>query len=168
MRHLPMDQWAVLIPDHHPGFIDWATFQANQARLDSNTRPQPHQSGGAVREGSALLQGIATCGHCGRRLHDSLSRPKLDTGLSLRRQRHRRWTRRSTVSTIGGLAIEQAVANAFLEAVTPAAVEATMLSVQQLQANRWEQSRRFSSGPRMATLLLDKTSCKVGHQTLVL
>jgi predicted DNA-binding transcriptional regulator AlpA len=37
--------------------------------------------------------------------------------------------------TIGGLAIEQAVANAFLEAVTPAAVEATMLSVQQLQAN---------------------------------
>ena len=69
MRHLPMDQWAVLIRDHHPGFIDWATFQANQARLDSNTRPMPHQAGGAVREGSALLQGIATCGHCGRRLH---------------------------------------------------------------------------------------------------
>src|SRR6185369_4611145 len=68
IRHLPMEQWAVLIQDHYPGFIDWATFQANQARLDSNTRPKPHQSGGAVREGSALLQGIATCGHCGRRL----------------------------------------------------------------------------------------------------
>src|SRR5450631_3923460 len=39
MSHLPIDQWAVLIPDHHPGFIDWATFQANHARLDSNTRP---------------------------------------------------------------------------------------------------------------------------------
>src|SRR6266480_2770423 len=63
-----MDQWAVLILDHHPGFIDWATFQTNQARLDANTRPKPHQSGGAVREGSALLQGLATCGHCGRRL----------------------------------------------------------------------------------------------------
>jgi hypothetical protein len=24
-RHLPMEQWAVLIRDHHPGFIDWAT-----------------------------------------------------------------------------------------------------------------------------------------------
>jgi DNA invertase Pin-like site-specific DNA recombinase len=68
MRHLPMDRWAVLIPDHHPGFIDWATFQANQTRLDSNTRPLRHQSGGAVREGSALLQGLATWGHCGRRL----------------------------------------------------------------------------------------------------
>jgi len=51
-----MDRWAVLIENHHPGFIDWATYQANQARLDSNTRPKPHQAGGAVREGSALLQ----------------------------------------------------------------------------------------------------------------
>jgi len=134
MRHLPIAQWAVLIPDHHPGFIDWATFPANQARLDSNTRPKPHQSGGAVREGSALLQGIATCGHCGRRL--------------LTHYRGRNSTpgyhcagkdivdgRGQYCLTIGGLAIERAVANAFLEAVTPAAVEATILSVQQLQAN---------------------------------
>ena len=69
MRHLPLEQWAVLIPNHHPGFIDWATFQSNQGRLHSNTRPRPHQGGGALREGSALLQGLATCGHCGRRLH---------------------------------------------------------------------------------------------------
>src|SRR6202051_1096019 len=34
IRHLPMEQWSVLIQDHHPGFIDWHTFQANQARLD--------------------------------------------------------------------------------------------------------------------------------------
>src|SRR6266436_3861684 len=133
-RHLPMEQWAVLIRDHPPGFIDWATFEANQARLDSNTRPKPHQSGGAVREGSALLQGLATCGHCGRRL--------------LTHYRGRNSTpgyhcagkdivdgRGQYCLTIGGLAIEQAVANAFLEAVTPAAVEATALSVQQLQSN---------------------------------
>ena len=30
-RHLPMAEWSVLLPEHHPGFIDWATFQANQA-----------------------------------------------------------------------------------------------------------------------------------------
>jgi len=36
---------------------------------------------------------------------------------------------------VGGLAIEQAVANAFLEAVTPAAVEAMRLTVEQLQSN---------------------------------
>src|SRR5207249_2112621 len=36
---------------------------------------------------------------------------------------------------VGGLAIDRAVANAFLAAVTPAAVEATLLTVQQLQSH---------------------------------
>ena len=45
VRHLPMEQWAVLIQDPHPGFIDWAAYQANQVRLDSHTRPQPRQAG---------------------------------------------------------------------------------------------------------------------------
>jgi hypothetical protein len=36
---------------------------------------------------------------------------------------------------VGGLVIEQAVADAFLEAVTPAAVEAMRLTVEQLQIN---------------------------------
>jgi DNA invertase Pin-like site-specific DNA recombinase len=134
IRHLPMDQWSVLIPDHHPGFIDWATFQINQARLDSNTRPKPHHSGGAVREGSALLQGLATCGHCGRRLHVHYRGRNSAPGYHC--------AGKDLVNgrgvyclNVGGTGIEQAVAKAFLEAVTPAAVEATMLSVQQLQLN---------------------------------
>jgi len=134
IRHLPMDQWSVLIQDHHPGFIDWVTFQANQARLDSNTRPKPHQAGGAVREGSALLQSLATCGHCGRRLHVHYRGRNSAPGYHC--------AGKDLVNgrgvyclNVGGMVIEQAVANAFLEAVTPAAVDATMLSVQQLQAN---------------------------------
>ena len=69
VRKLPRSEWQVLIPDHHPGFIDWRTYEANQDRIAQNTRPGPHKAGGAVREGSALLQGLAACGHCGRRLH---------------------------------------------------------------------------------------------------
>jgi len=134
IRHLPMEQWSVLIQDHHPGFIDWHTFQANQARLDSNTRPKPHQSGGAVREGSALLQGIARCGHCGRRLMTHYRGRNSTPGYHCA-GKDIVDGRGQYCLTIGGLAIEQAVAKAFLEAVSPAAVEATMLSVQQLQAN---------------------------------
>jgi hypothetical protein len=55
-------EWQVLIKDHHPGFIDWQTYEDNQARIAKNTRPGPHKTG-AVREGSALLQGLANCGH---------------------------------------------------------------------------------------------------------
>lgn len=67
-RALPRDQWQVLITDHHPGFIGWDTYLANQDRIAANYRPEARQAGtGAVREGSALLQGLATCGICGRR-----------------------------------------------------------------------------------------------------
>ena len=67
-RRVPITHWTVLLHDHHPGFVDWVTFEANQVRIDANVHPQPHQAGGAVREGTALLQGLAICGHCGRRL----------------------------------------------------------------------------------------------------
>jgi len=134
MRHLPMEQWSVLIRDHHPGFIDWATFEANQARLDSNTRPQPHQAGGAVKEGSALLQGLATCGHCGRRLHVHYRGRNSAPGYHCA-GKDLVQGRGVYCLTIGGTAIEKAVADAFLQAITPATIEATRLSVEQLQAN---------------------------------
>ena len=134
IRHLPMDQWSVLIQGHHPGFIDWTTFQANQERLNANIRPMPHQAGGAVREGSALLQGLATCGHCGRRLHVHYRGRNSAPGYHC--------AGKDLVNgrgvyclTTGGMAIERAVASAFLEAVTPAAVEAILLSVRQLEEN---------------------------------
>jgi DNA invertase Pin-like site-specific DNA recombinase len=133
-RHLPMDQWSVLIQDHHPGFIDWATFQANQARLDSNTRPRPHQAGGAVREGSALLQGIVTCGHCGRRLHVHYRGRNSAPGYHCA-GKDLVAGRGVYCLNVGGTVIEQVVANAFLEAITPAAIEAMRLSVEQLQSN---------------------------------
>ncbi len=55
LRRVPMSEWAVLLPEHHPGFIDWETFLANQARIDANVHPQPHQAGGG---GSHLVLGV--------------------------------------------------------------------------------------------------------------
>src|SRR6185312_11991623 len=53
IRQRDREQWPVFIRDHHAGYIDWNTFEANQKRLAQNIRPRPHQSGGAVREGAA-------------------------------------------------------------------------------------------------------------------
>src|SRR5260370_475432 len=124
----------LLHPDQARGSIDAASIQANQGRLDAITRPRPHRAGGAVREGSALLQCIASCGHCGRRLHPHYrgrnSAPGYHcSGKDLVNGRGQ------YCLTVGGMAIEQAVANAFIEAVTPAAVKATLLTVEQLHAN---------------------------------
>jgi Recombinase len=102
-RRLPRAEWEVLITDHHRGFIDWDTYQANQARIGQNIRPTAHQPGtGAVREGCALLQGLATCGVCGRKL--AVVSPLADNEITssstpdrrrmrLRRSSVRRWRR---------------------------------------------------------------------------
>jgi hypothetical protein len=75
---LPRDQWEVLIPDHHQGFIDWATFEANTARLRANSRAPRGSGGGAPREGAALLQGRLRCGKCSRLMQTGYSGTKGD------------------------------------------------------------------------------------------
>ncbi len=87
-----------------------------------------------MREGSALLQGIVTCGHCGRRLHVHYRGRNSTPGYHCS-GKNLVEGRGVYCLNVGGLAIEQAVANAFLEAVTPAAVEAMRLTVEQLQSN---------------------------------
>jgi len=134
LRHLPRSQWAVLIPNHHEGFIDWATYEANQARLGSNVHPHPHAPGGAVREGTALLQGLATCGRCGRRLHTHYRGRQTAPGYHC--------SGKDLVSgrglyclNVGGVQIDAAVTEAFLAALTPAALEATLVAARQLDAD---------------------------------
>src|ERR1700733_7724619 len=135
MRHLPRDQWSVLLPEHHAGFVDWATFEANQKRLGANTRPGPHRVGGMVREGSALLQGIGICGHCGRRLNTHYRGRNSTPGYHCAGKDIVQGRGLYCLS-VGGIGIDRAVARAFLEAVTPAAVEAMTMAVQQDRNHR--------------------------------
>lgn len=69
MIALPRDQWIALIHDAHPGYISWETFEANQAQLMSSAQAHgAERTAGPAREGTALLQGLAICGRCGRRM----------------------------------------------------------------------------------------------------
>lgn len=60
------EEWKVFLPNHHPAYISWDDYEANQ-RLLENNRTNAELSGPA-REGSALLTGILLCGKCGRRM----------------------------------------------------------------------------------------------------
>ncbi len=134
VRRLPRSEWAVLIHDHHPGFIDWETYEAIQSRVASNTRPRPHDPGGAVREGAALLQGIATCGRCGRglRVHytgRAASPGYYCTGDVIVNGRGKHCLR------VGGRQIDEAVASALLQALAPAGLEASVQAAEKLEAD---------------------------------
>jgi DNA invertase Pin-like site-specific DNA recombinase len=132
--HLPKEEWSVFLPGHHQGFIDWATFEAIQARLQTNFPAKLHQAGCALREGSALLQGLALCGNCGRRLHIAYQGTN-STPRYYCRGEERNGGRHLHCLNVGGLTIDEAVTDAFLEALTPAGVEATALAVQELESH---------------------------------
>jgi DNA invertase Pin-like site-specific DNA recombinase len=65
---LPREQWAVCLPDAHPGYISWDAYLANQAQLQANRNDYGQDRPGVVRQGQALLQGIALCSRCGRHM----------------------------------------------------------------------------------------------------
>jgi DNA invertase Pin-like site-specific DNA recombinase len=138
------EDWQVLIVEHHRGYIDWSTFEANQARIGANTRPRAHEAGGALREGCALLQSLATCGCCGRRLtvhyHGARSSPGYHcSGRELVAGRG------VTHLSVGGVQIDQAVTAAFLAAIAPAGIEASVAAAETLENDRdtaVEQFRR--------------------------
>jgi DNA invertase Pin-like site-specific DNA recombinase len=135
IKHRTRDEWPVFIRDHHTGYIDWATFEANQKRLGANIRPRPHQSGGAVREGSALLQGIAICGHCGRRLAVHYSGRYSAPGYHCAGKNIVNG-RGEYCLNIGGVQIDAAVAEAFLAALAPAGMQASLQALEQLDADQ--------------------------------
>ena len=142
IRQRDREQWPVFIRDHHAGYIDWTTFEANQKRLEQNIRPRPHQSGGAVREGAALLQGLAVCGHCGRRLavHYSgrFSAPGYHcAGKNIVNGRG------EYCLNIGGVQIDVAVAEAFLAALAPAGLEASLQAIEQFDADHEKTLAQF-------------------------
>ena len=168
-RRLPRDQWSVLIRDHHPGFIDWGTFEANRMRINTNTRPKPHRNedaadvmtdgtpGRAVREGAALLQGLALCGHCGRRLRVHYSSRNVSPGYHC--------PGKSIVEgrgqyrlNVGGSQIDAAVSDAFLTALEPAGMEAALVAAERLEADHdaaldqwpWRSSGVITKHPRLS------------------
>jgi len=81
---VPIADWAVCLQTAHPGYIGWEEFMANQRRLTDNTNRYEAGHTGAPRRGAALLQGIAICGRCGRRMSLRYTGPNGDlSGLLL-------------------------------------------------------------------------------------
>jgi DNA invertase Pin-like site-specific DNA recombinase len=131
VRRLPRSEWAVLITEHHESYIDWKTYKMNQERIGKNTRPGPHKRG-AVREGTALLQGLATCGRCGRRLRVYYQGKNGTPGYHCANSNIVNG-RGEYCLRVGGLRIDKAITEVFLEAVTPAGTEAALLAEQQFE-----------------------------------
>jgi DNA invertase Pin-like site-specific DNA recombinase len=122
---LPREQWEVLIPDHHAGFIGWDTFEANTAALRANWRPPRGLGGGAPREGSALLQGRIRCGKCGRMMQTGYSGVKGNCPRYVCARAKQLYGGEKGCQSIGGRRLEQRVLDEVFTVLAPAALAAT-------------------------------------------
>jgi DNA invertase Pin-like site-specific DNA recombinase len=63
---VPMEQWKVLIKDHHVAYISWDQYLRNRKQIEQNRNAVG--SPGVPRTGGALLPGVLVCGNCDRHM----------------------------------------------------------------------------------------------------
>jgi excisionase family DNA binding protein len=131
----PRSQWPVLIKDHHEGYITWDGYLANEAKLAAS-----HTASGArpPREGAALCQGIMLCGSCGKPMitnYHTDQRPAYE--CSSRRDRLTTPSCRS----VAAACVDAAVADALLNALTPAQVALALSAADQVAGRHQRASR---------------------------
>ena len=124
-RQLPRDEWTVLILDHHRSYVSWERYVAIQDELRANWRPPRGHGGGAVREGTALLQGRIRCGRCGRMMQTGYSGkggnvPRYVCGRSKMLYGTERFCQ-----SIGGRKLENRVLEEVFAVLEPASLQAT-------------------------------------------
>lgn len=143
VRQVPREDWQVLIPDAHVGYISWEEYERNQATLDRNRMGFiSGERGSMPREGIALLQGRVVCGICGERMRVRYQRIKttlapyyLCTEASVRRAG-------KICQSIRGSHIDEAIGELLLETVAPAALDVA-LAVQEEIADRIRQADKL-------------------------
>jgi excisionase family DNA binding protein len=137
-RMVARSEWMVLIREHHQGLISWERFERIQKQLMANATKAGMNQPGPAREGTALLQGLAYCGRCGRRMGVAYRGDGRRCGQFVCRSQ---WNDRGTdffCQVLGARQIEETVVRLFLHAVEPAGVEVALGALESL---RQEQER---------------------------
>jgi DNA invertase Pin-like site-specific DNA recombinase len=138
-RQLPMNEWEVLIQDHHESYVSWDQFTKNQDILRANRIMGEMDERSRPGRGTCLLQGIVRCGRCGRMMRVEYSGASGKVARYICRVGHDSAGANHCQSTGGGR-IDDAVATEFLRAVEPARLAAISEALELLRHEK-EQLR---------------------------
>jgi hypothetical protein len=134
--------WAVLLVDHHEGYLSWADYERNQRLIADNANGKGMMVRGAVRKGEALLVGLLRCGHCGRRLLVSYNGTKGDIG-----RYHCDATRSNPAAapciSFGALRVDQAVGAEIVRLLQPLGVDAAVRAITDCEHQAGEKQRQL-------------------------
>ena len=141
-RRKDRSDWAVLLVEHHEGYLSWADFERNQRLIADNANGKGMMVRGPVRKGEALLAGLLRCGHCGRRLLVSYNGTKGDVG------RYNCDATRSNPGvdpciSFGALRVDEAVGTEIVRLLQPLGVEAAIHAITQCEHQSGEKQRQI-------------------------
>ena len=134
---LPRPEWAVVIQDHHPAYISWQQYLANERRLQSNATGNGRRP---AREGQALCQGIVHCGACGRGMTTTYRAEGAHYDCSHSRQQHISTPACRQVKAAG---VDELVAHRLLEALAPEEIALALSAADELQDRHARANRAF-------------------------
>ncbi len=145
-RSVPREEWTVLLRDAHPGYITWERFEENERRLRDNAQPYGAERRGPPREGPALLQGLAVCGVCGRRMAVRYRTRKAGQVPHYLCSHEGNQTASPWCQSISGAAIDRAVGELLVALMTPLTLEVALQVADELaaragEADRWRAQR---------------------------
>jgi DNA invertase Pin-like site-specific DNA recombinase/predicted DNA-binding transcriptional regulator AlpA len=134
-RELPREEWQVLIPDHHPGFVTWERYERTQDQLRANWRAPRGHGGGPAREGTALLQGRVRCGRCGRMMQVGYSGTNGNTPRYLCGRNKQLYGGERGCQSLGGRRLENRVLEEVFAMLEPVSLAATAKALGEADAN---------------------------------
>ena len=128
-RKRPLEEWKVLLRDHHEGYITWEQYLHHQRVLEGNVSRGDGSGAGAAKSGAALLSGLLRCGRCGRMLFVAYA------GVGGRVPRYgcrggRTERGSAPCQSLGSLRVDRAVADLVLEAIQPAGIDAALQALE--------------------------------------
>ena len=151
--HRPIDEWDVLIKDHHAAYITWDEFQRNLKAIANNaTGMSSALARGAAREGELSLPGLLRCGHCGRKLHVHYGGKLGRYNCYGARMNHGA----KRCISVSGLSIDAAIAKEVLRVLRPLGLEAAVSAIE-------AQSSETTTAERQLELSLQQARYEAAH-----
>jgi hypothetical protein len=133
------EDWAVLILDHHEGYIDWGVYQSNQTMIAHNDNARGNAVRGSIKHGGALLAGLLRCGHCGAKLLAQYPGPSVIryqcSGYLLNRDH-------ACCIMFGGLRADRLVSEQLVQSLAPFGMEAAIEAIESLQGASDERTQQ--------------------------
>jgi hypothetical protein len=137
------EDWSICLKDAHPAYVDWDEFMANRRQLVDNVNRYDTGRPGAPRKGHALLQGIASCGRCARRMCLRYSGPNGDYPVYVCAADNNT-EGRPKCQEVRALAIDAEVERLILEALRPDQIALAVAALGEIEAENRTMERQWT------------------------